>query len=126
MHAGRGKDMQRYRVIADHDCADPEPITLRAGERMRYERRQSEWDGWLWCISDSGATGWVPEAWLTLQGSFATLRRDYCARELTVRPGTVVAGSLIESGWLWATADGHAYAWVPLNVLEPCSGEGAT
>jgi hypothetical protein len=112
--------MPRFHVIADHDAAYPEPIALRAGERVRYERRETEWKGWLWCTSDSGVTGWVPEAWLALEGPLAIARRDYCARELTVRPGMVVAGSLTESGWLWATTEEGANGWVPLKVLKPC------
>ena len=119
-------DMQRFRTIADHDPADPEPLMLRAGQRVRYERRESEWEGWLWCTSESGETGWVPEAWLTLRGPFAVAQRDYCARELTVRRGTVVSGSLIECGWLWATTDAGVSGWVPLRVLEQSAGECAT
>ena len=48
-------------------------------------------------------------------------RRDYSARELTVRSGMIVSGSLIESGWLWATTEEGTTGWVPLNVLEPCN-----
>ena len=118
--------MQRFRAVADHDPADPEPLMLRAGQRVRFERRESEWDGWLWCTSESGETGWVPEAWLTLRGPFAVAQRDYCARELTVRRGTVVSGSLIECGWLWATTDAGVSGWVPLRVLEQSAGECAT
>lgn len=62
----------------------------------------------------------MPEAWLTVDDAFATVRRDYCARELSVRRGAVVTGSLIESGWLWATTDAGESGWVPLNVLEQC------
>jgi hypothetical protein len=115
--------MPRYRVIADHDAAYPEPLTLRAGERVRYERRETEWKGWLWCTSDAGMTGGVPDAWLELDGPVAVARRDYCARELTVRPGTVLTGSLIESGWLWVTTEAGATGWVPLSVLERCEDD---
>ena len=108
----------RFRVIADYDAAYPEPITLQAGDRVRYERRESEWEGWLWCTSDSGASGWVPEAWLTVSDSFAVARRDYTARELTVRSGMLIAGSLTESGWIWAKTDAGVSGWVPLRVLE--------
>jgi hypothetical protein len=118
--------MQRFRAIADYDPAYPEPLVLRAGQRVRFERRETEWEGWLWCTSESGKPGWVPEAWLTLRGPFAVLQRDYCARELTVRRGTVVTGSLIESGWLWATTDTGVSGWVPLRVLEQYAGECAT
>ncbi len=119
-------DMQRFRAIADHDPAYPEPLMLRAGQRVRFERRETEWEGWLWCTSASGKTGWVPEAWLTLGDPSAVLQRDYCARELTVRRGTVVTGSLIESGWLWATTDAGVSGWVPLRVLEQYASERAT
>ena len=113
--------MHRFRVIADHDAAYPDPITLRAGDRVCYERRESQWEGWLWCTSDSGAAGWVPESWLTLADASAVARRDYSARELTVQAGMSVAGSLIESGWIWATSEAGASGWVPLRVLEPCA-----
>ena len=114
--------MRRYRAIADYDSAFSEPLELQAGERVRFERRDTEWEGWVWCTSESGRAGWGPEAWLTIDGPFAVLRRDYCARELTIRRGTFVRGSLIESGWLWATTDAGASGWVPLEVLEQDAG----
>ena len=121
------KGMQRYRVVASYDSASPTPITVHAGQRVRYERRDSEWDGWIWCTTASGITGWVPESWATLEGSHAVLRRDYCARELSVKPGSLVSGEIVESGWLWATQEQGDPGWVPLEVLEaldPDEGHG--
>ena len=118
--------MQRFRAIADYDSAYPESLMLRAGQGVRFERRETEWEGWLWCTSEHGETGWVPEAWLSLGATFAVAQRDYCARELTVRRGAVVTGSLVESGWLWATTDTGVFGWVPLRVLEQYASESAT
>jgi hypothetical protein len=48
------------------------------------------------------------------------LLRDYTAAELALEPGDIVAGELVEGGWLWATAADGQVGWVPLGCLIKC------
>jgi hypothetical protein len=108
----------RYRVVEEYRAAYEDPITLKAGEKLRFERRESEWPGWIWCYSPSGRAGWVPESWLTLEGGACTALRDYSGAELSVEPGEEVIGSLVESGWVWVSSGTGRAGWVPLSHLE--------
>jgi hypothetical protein len=106
-----------YLVVKRHDAEPGEALVVGDGERLSWERRPTEWDGWLYCESRAGVRGWVPEQWLRLEGDQAVMVRDYDASELTVSEGDVVEGELVESGWLLARDAGGRRGWVPLVCL---------
>jgi len=91
----------------------PDPIVIRAGDRLAVEERDSEWPGWLWCTAPTGKSGWVPERYLQRHGQAATARRDYDATELTVHAGQVVTATTHEAGWRWCTDARGDSGWVP-------------
>jgi hypothetical protein len=109
---------QTFRVVKEHQGISLSPLSGQKGERLGWERRESEWPGWLWCTHSSGRCGWVPESWLELADETAVLLRDYSATELSVAPGQVLFASLFESGWAWATNEDGEEGWVPLDNLE--------
>lgn len=110
-----------YAVTTARAPEPSEALAVSKGERMTWERRPTEWEGWLFCRAASGVEGWVPEAWLHLEGMHAEIDRDYDATELNVSVGDVVEGELVESGWLLAhDASGRA-GWVPLACLRVLS-----
>jgi hypothetical protein len=108
----------RYIVVKAHEPGSQAVLTLSRGERLRFERRPTEWRGWLWCTTESGETGWVPEAWVKIEGDTCIVLRDYCSAELPVEVGHEVIGDLIESGWVWVLKGTGATGWVPLECLE--------
>ena len=111
------RNVARYRVIRDYEAAYKDPITIEVGEGLQVEERDSEWPGWLWCVSPSGKAGWVPSAWLERSGSTALAIRSYSALELSVAEGQVLEGAGIESGWVWATDSEGRQGWIPLDCL---------
>jgi hypothetical protein len=72
------------RVIQAYHSAFTDPLIARQGDQLRFERRESEWPGWIWCTDPSGRSGWVPESWVELGTGVCTLKRDYAATELSV------------------------------------------
>ncbi len=110
--------LERFLVIEAHEPDEPDSLTLFAGERLQFERRPTEWEGWLWVRSRDGQTGWVPEAWVEQDGTFCVMNRDYDSTELTVEVGDYLHCLLIESGWLWGETPSGAVGWVPLECLE--------
>lgn len=108
-----------FRVIEPHHASYPHPFSAPKGERLRFERRQSEWDGWIWCTNSLGQSGWVPETWVTLEAESCILERDYNAAELSVGRGETIAVEFVESGWAWATKEDGESGWVPLDNLDP-------
>jgi hypothetical protein len=107
----------KYLVTKSHRPETAQPIIAKKGEQFKWERKQTIWDGWLWCMSADGNNGWIPESWLSLKGKKAILRRDYDATELSVNPGETINGELIESGWLWSTNAKNQSGWIPLRCL---------
>ena len=106
----------RYRAVKSYESPYEDGVEFGKGERLRYERRESDWPGWLWCTSPAGSEAWVPESWVTLDGETCVLVRDYAARELSLKRGDVVRTRLEESGWVWAACGREG--WVPLACLE--------
>ena len=111
----------RYRSVKEYASPYEEPRVFAKGETVRWERRESNWSGWLWCTSSSGTEAWVPEAWLEIRGDSGSLLHDYTAKELSVRSGDVLVALLEESGWIWARKTTGEEGWVPLDHLEQVS-----
>jgi hypothetical protein len=121
------------RVKKAHRSGFTDPLIARQGDQLSFERRDTEWPGWIWCIAPSGKSGWVPESWVELGpesrvdlgpetreelgSGYCTLKRDYAATELSVEEGTTVTVELIESDWAWATTETGDSGWLPLSHL---------
>jgi hypothetical protein len=110
---------QAFRVVKPYQTPYAEPLTFQADEKLRFERRASEWEGWIWCTAPSGKAAWVPERWGTLEGKFCILQRDYTATELSVVQGELLTAEAFESGWAWARNERGEWGWVPLTHLSP-------
>lgn len=109
---------ETYRVVRSYQSPYTAPLTLRKGERLRWEPRESEWPGWNWCATESGESRWVPESWVEKEGEYCVLQRDYAATELSVEEGETVTVEFQESGWGWATNQGGRSGWVPIAHLQ--------
>jgi SH3-like domain-containing protein len=105
------------RVARDYTAQYPDPITVRAGDRVQVGRDDPEFPGWRWCTGPDGRAGWVPEDLLRSDGATAIMARDYTARELDVRAGVEVVLGEVMHGWVWATdADGRS-GWMPVSCM---------
>ncbi|HEX9934294.1 MAG TPA: SH3 domain-containing protein [bacterium] len=113
------RTITQYRVIKMHQPESCNPLSVPRGERLSFERRKTEWPGWLWCKTQNGRSAWVPEPWVSIEGSACVMERDYDSRELSVKPDDVLTGILALCGWLLAENGDGRRGWVPLdNVLK--------
>jgi len=110
---------ERYRVIEAYQPEFPDPWTARKGDRLSFERTETEWAGWIWCTSSSGKGAWVPENWVQIDGDSCVMRRDYNATELAVEVGEVLIVEFEESGWAWVRKENGEGGWVPFGNLDP-------
>jgi hypothetical protein len=115
-----------YRVTESYETPFPEPLKAKAGERLTFERKETEWEGWLWCTNASGQSAWVPENWLRLDKGTCVLQRDYTARELSVTEGELIRADFVESDWVFGSEAGGKQGWVPLSHLSLVAREPAT
>ncbi len=113
----------KARVIASYEAAYPVSFAIRKGEELRFERKPSEWAGWLWCTARSGRSAWIPEAWIAISGGVCVLLRDYNSRELSVEPGDELEVLLLESGWVRARGREGVAGWVPADRLDMDQGK---
>jgi SH3-like domain-containing protein len=105
------------RVLQEYIAQYPDPITVRAGERVVVGEDDPKFPGWRWCTGPDGRSGWVPEELLDRAERDAVMRQDYTARELSVRAGVEVILHRVVSGWAWvSTADGGA-GWIPQSCI---------
>jgi uncharacterized protein YgiM (DUF1202 family) len=107
-----------YRVVADYRAAYPDPIFMKAGERLRVGEREEDNDAWVWCTGPSGKSGWVPVAYVQTDGDAGTALRDYSAAELSVRTGETLDVLDEEAGWVLARDQRGSCGWVPLENVE--------
>ncbi len=109
----------KYRITKPHAPDTPDHLEVKKGDRLTFERRPTNWDGWLFCTMPDSRTGWVPEAYVEIDGAAGVMRRDYNAFELTVNPGDTIEVELEEAGWGWGRVPDGRTGWVPLEILEP-------
>ncbi|MCW5258387.1 hypothetical protein D5038_19135 [Verminephrobacter aporrectodeae subsp. tuberculatae] len=90
-------------MIANYEVAYPNPIKLVEGEKVVIEKWETnpEWKGWVFCVSESGVKGWVPETYLRVSGNAAIVLKPYDATELAVTQGENVQPHYSEFGWTW-------------------------
>ncbi|MFX0056744.1 MAG: SH3 domain-containing protein [Candidatus Hodarchaeota archaeon] len=106
------------RVIKDYKSPFPNPLILKRGEKLQIEDKESEWHGWIWSITKSGQSGWIPDNYLKISGNTAVLLKDYNATELTASVGEIYLIEDEESGWVWVTSENGKYGWIPLENVE--------
>ena len=110
---------KRCRVIEEYQSSDPDPLIITKGEILTFERKESEWAGWIWCINKSGKGGWVPENYLEVQENNCEALQDYNAVELTVIIGDEFMIDKEESGWYWVHDEGTGReGWVPMKNVR--------
>jgi hypothetical protein len=108
----------RFRVRKPHAPEPGDVLSVTRGARLEFERRPTEWEGWIWCTSPEGTSAWVPELWTAVEGGFCVMLKDYVSRELTLSEGEEVTGEFIENGWAWVCNSDGDEGWVPLECLE--------
>ena len=111
-------ESSKWIVIENHDAPPGGILRLKAGDSVRFERRPTEWEGWVWCTDQRGTDGWVPERWVSVKGNTCTLLREYMSIELNVRKGDVLSVLEEESGWAWVLDSRNRNGWVPLRCIQ--------
>jgi Variant SH3 domain len=113
-------------VVKAYTSAYPNPLILRAGDTLDFdpddklnsERHKNQWPEWLWCTTQDGTKGWVPENYVRVEENTCVLLRDYNATELTVSEGEQLLVQFEESGWLWCRTARGLEGWVPKENIK--------
>ena len=105
-------------VIREHTATFPDPLVLKAGERVHVGQADDQWPAFLWCVNAQGKGGWVPEAFLQRHGEAGIARRAYDARELSVGAGERVSVGERVGGWAWVTDAAGESGWIPEECIS--------
>ena len=106
------------RVIKRYRSEFPDPLFLNKGERVSVERKKTDWDGGLWCLTERGKKGWVPEIYVGLDGKNGVALRVYDGTELSVSEGDRLVVLEEQSGWFWCRTEKGKLGWVPKENVE--------
>ncbi len=115
--------MKILKVIKSHKSEFHVPLIALKGETVQGEKRDTEYEGWLWCQNRNGVAAWVPETYLERtsdSGQFQFLK-DYNSRELTIEEGQEVLVLEEDSGWAWARTTLGEEGWLPIKNMRALS-----
>lgn len=111
----------RYKVVKDYESPYPVSIVFQKGERVKVGKKFKEdpdWQNWIWCEGKNGKKAWVPEDYLDSDGTNAVFKREYDARELSVRIGEIVTVNEIVNGFGMSEKPDGIRGWVPIRNME--------
>jgi uncharacterized protein YgiM (DUF1202 family) len=119
VHECTGEEkMRKVRVIESYTTAFRDPLKAKSGEVLTLGKRDDEWPGWIMCTNGEGKSGWTPETFLQIEGTQATMLRDYDATELTVSQGEILTVEIEESGWFLCVNESGKRGWIPKRNAE--------
>lgn len=107
-------------VSAPHQRSYEDPIRLVEGQPVQITKRDL-WNDqfvWIWCISDLGKEGWVPDSFIQVDGDKGIALREYNAIELTVAEGDKLRIYEETHGWYWVRTLEGVWGWVPVENVE--------
>jgi SH3-like domain-containing protein len=114
-----------YQAIEKYEVVYTSPIKLKAGDEVAITKKETnpEWLGWVFCVDKSGASGWVSEKYLRIDGNSAQVVKNYDATELGVEKGESVRLLHEEFGWARVKNSEGKEGWVPLKNLRSMNNQ---
>lgn len=107
------------RVIEEYQAPYPDPIRANAGDEVSVDAgKETDIAGWVWCTNREGKGGWVPTAYLEINGQRGKMLCDYTAIELMIHVGDVLKVQKEESSFYWVTNQAGEQGWVPIANVE--------
>lgn len=107
----------KVKVIKEYHSEFPNPLILKKGDRVLIDHLRDKHAGWKFCKTTHNE-GWIPEAYLDINGNLGELNRDYDATELSVKEGQLLEVLYEESGWLWCKTEEGKSGWCPKEITE--------
>jgi hypothetical protein len=109
----------RVRVTASRARDHIENIRFKLGDELVVGHRNQQFPEFVWCATEDGHAGWVPEARIRTTGrGEAIATSDYDAAQLTVVKDEILdVLEHTESWWRCRNASG-VEGWVPATILS--------
>ena len=107
---------QQYRVVTSYERAYPDPVYVRAGDRLVLGEEDKEYPGWIWATDPEDRSGWAPMDLADAETGLA--RYDYTAAELNAVAGQLIWVEEQKDGWAWCIDAQGEKGWMPIANLE--------
>ena len=113
------EQIRRVRVTASRASEHVQEIRFREGDSLAVGRRNPQHPAFVWCTTEDGHCGSVPEEYIEMVGrADAVALRDYDSTHLTATAGELL-GVLEQVGdVLLCQNAGGAHGWVPASSVE--------
>jgi len=109
---------KRVRVTTSRARDHIENIRFRTGDVLAVGHRNQQYPEFVWCVSEDGHGGWVPEARLRMTGpDEAVATGDYDAAQLTVVKDEILDVVEHTENWWRCRNAGGVEGWVPATIL---------
>jgi hypothetical protein len=105
-------------VIKVHEPSTSDPLVIIKGEKLKFEEKKTEFQGWIWCINKNVKGGWVPRNYVKVVGKECEALENYDAIELSVSIGEKFIIEKEESGWFWVSNNEGKTGWVPIENVK--------
>jgi hypothetical protein len=112
---------RKFKVIVEYRSPYPDSIVFSKGEKVRIGQEFDEdpdWKNWISCEGKNNKKAWVPKQFLIINGINGILKRDYDARELSVKMGEILKVFEILNGFGMSEKINGERGWVPMKHLE--------
>ncbi|MCB2113452.1 MAG: hypothetical protein KDD85_07870 [Parvularculaceae bacterium] len=111
-------------AVEDYRPANNDPIAVAAGEIVTPDAtRKSDLFGWIWCAGPDGREGWAPLQWIDRTRTPWRMKRDFDARELTLKIGDRLVLLYGESGFAMARGPDGKQGWAAMGLLQSADNE---
>jgi hypothetical protein len=112
---------ERFTVVTDYRSPYPNSIAFRKDEKVAIGQEfkgDPAWEKWVWCTGANDKQAWVPQQYLNIDGGTGTLKKDYDAKELSVKVGERVIVHNIVNGFGMAEKTNGMRGWVALKHMK--------
>jgi hypothetical protein len=99
-------------------------IRFHGGEALSVGHRNQQYPEFVWCATEDGHHGWVPETFIEMTGgASAVALRDYDAAHLTVSAGESLTALEQVDVWLRCRNARGLEGWVPVDCIAEAADE---
>jgi hypothetical protein len=110
---------RRVRVITSCLREQVQEICIREGDSLSVGHRNQQHPAFVWCATEDGHHGWVPEEYIEItHGRDAVARRAYESTHLTVVAGETLDVIERVGDFLLCRNAGRTQGWVPEWCVE--------
>ena len=99
-------------------------IRFHDGDALVVGHRNQQYPEFVWCATENGHHGWVPETFIEMTGrASAVALRDYDAAHLTVSAGESLTTLEQVDAWLRCRNAWGLEGWVPVECVAEAPDE---